>query len=83
MPCVTMEVEPRIAKQYKCHHCCSCKNDWGKGMESGKKVFALFFAGPEDCEFVEKMRFRGSYSMSNSLLLVAKHTLTMGLQKCL
>ena len=24
--CVTMEVEPRIAKRYKCHHCCSCKN---------------------------------------------------------
>ena len=23
--CTTMEVEPRIAKQYKCHHCCSCK----------------------------------------------------------
>ena len=32
-----MEVETRIAKQYKCHHCCSCKNYWGKGMEGGKK----------------------------------------------
>ena len=29
--CITMEVEPRIAKQYKCHHCC-------KEMEGGKKV---------------------------------------------
>ena len=36
--CITMEVEPIIVKQYKCHHGCSCKNDWGKGMEGGKKV---------------------------------------------
>ena len=41
---VTMEVEARIMKQYKCHHCCSCKNYWGKGMEGGKKVsFCLSF----------------------------------------
>ena len=36
--CITMEVEPRIVKQYKCHHYCSDKNYWGKGMEGGKKV---------------------------------------------
>ena len=36
--CITMEVEPRIAKQYKCHHCCSCKNYRGKGMEGENKV---------------------------------------------
>ena len=24
--CITVEVEPRIAKQYKCQYCCSCKN---------------------------------------------------------
>ena len=35
--CITMEVEPRIAKQYKCQHCCSCKKIRGKGMEGGKK----------------------------------------------
>ena len=35
---LTMDVEPRIAKQYKCHHCCSCKNYPGKGMKGGKKV---------------------------------------------
>ena len=34
--CITKEVEPRIVKQYKHHHCCSCKNYQGKGMESGK-----------------------------------------------
>ena len=36
--CITTEVEPRIAKQYKCHHCCSCKNYRGKGMDGGKKA---------------------------------------------
>ena len=35
---LTMEVEPRIAKQYKCNHCCSCKIYRGNGMEGGKKV---------------------------------------------
>ena len=43
--CITVEVEPRIAKQYKCQHCCSCKNCGGKGMEGGKKVsFCCFLA---------------------------------------
>ena len=41
--CITMEVEPRIAKQDKCHHCCSCKNYQGKGMEGGKKVSLRHF----------------------------------------
>ena len=36
MLCITREVEPRIAKQYKCQHCCCCKNYWG--MEGGIKV---------------------------------------------
>ena len=50
MLCITMEVEPWIAKQYKCHHYCSCKNYWGKGMESGKKVSShllFFFSDPK------------------------------------
>ena len=43
MLCITVEAEPRIAKQYKCHHCCSCKNYRGKGMEGGEKsVFVSF-----------------------------------------
>ena len=42
MLCITMEVEPRIAKQYKCHHCCSCKNYQGKGRVE-KSVFVSFF----------------------------------------
>ena len=43
MLCITMEVERRIAKQYKCHHCCSCKNYQGKGMEGGKKCLCVIF----------------------------------------
>ena len=81
MLCITIEVEPRSAKQYKCHHCCSCKNYQGKGMEGGKKnVFVSFLGWPEDHEF---MHFGASYSMSNNLLLVARHILIAGLQKCL
>ena len=38
MLCIPMEVEPRLVKQYKCYHCCSCKKYQGKGMEGGKKV---------------------------------------------
>ena len=53
-------------------------------MEGGKNsVFALFFGWPEDHQFMQKMRFGASYSMSNKLLLAARHILTVGLQKCL
>ena len=38
MLCTTVEVESRIAKQYKWQYCCSCKNYCGKGVEGGKKV---------------------------------------------
>ena len=46
-------------------------------MEGGKESLRRFLAD------VEKMRFEASYSTSNKLLLVARHILTMGLQKCL
>ena len=53
-------------------------------MEGGKKVtLRRFFGWPEDREFVEKMRFEASYSTRNKLLLIARHILTTGLQKCL
>ena len=35
---ITVEVGTRIAKQYKCQYCCSCKNYRGKGMEGENKV---------------------------------------------
>ena len=59
-----------------------------RGWRVGKKVslvvvvvffFFFFFA----CEFVEKMHFGASYSTSNKLLLIARHIMTTGLQKCL
>ena len=41
--CITVEVEPRIVKQYKCPYCCICKNYCGKGMEGGKKCLCVVF----------------------------------------
>ena len=119
--CITMEVEPRIVKQYEWHHCCRCKNYWGKGMEGGKKrnVFASFFwltrrswVSGKKCVLCPQTLFFStdsrssfpkhifstnsrsscqpknyaktlSYSTSNKSLLVARHILTTGLQKCL
>ena len=54
-------------------------------MEGGEKksVFVSFFGWPEDREFVGKFLFGASYSTSNKLLLIARHILTTGLQKCL
>ena len=54
-------------------------------MEGGQKrsVFVSFFGWPEDREFVEKMRFGAPYSTSNKLLIIARHIMTTGLQKCL
>ena len=34
----TLEVEPRIAKQYKCHYSYVCKTYRGKVMGGGKTV---------------------------------------------
>ena len=53
--CITMEVESRIAKQYKCHHCCSCKKkkkNGQRGWRMEKSVFVSIFGWPKDPEFV-------------------------------
>ena len=82
-----MEVEHRIAKQYKCHHCCNCNSYRGRGMEGGKKVSLCRFladqknASSSKKKKKKKKRFGASYSMSNKLLLVARHILTTCLQK--
>ena len=80
-----MEVEPRIAKQYKCQHCCSCEKYLRKGMEGGKKRVSLrrFLADQKIASLWKIMRFGASYNTNNRLLLVARHILTTGLQKCL
>ena len=120
--CITVEVEPRIVKQYKCCHCCSTAppslmtdttrrtrvtspwRQWKFNLElwSGtnaatvavakiteerwwrveKSVFTSFFSW-EYHKFAEEIQFWASYSTSNKLLLVARHILTTGLQKCL
>ena len=55
-----LEVEPRSVKQYKYHHCCSCKNYWGKGMEGGKKVsLHCFLADQKIMSLWEKNAFWG------------------------
>ena len=48
MLCITMEVEPRTAKQYKCCCCCVLQKYRGRVMEDGNKMSALFFGRP-DC----------------------------------
>ena len=70
-----MEVEHRIAKQYKCPHCCNCNNYRGKGTEGGVEVsLASFFGRPDDRDFAEeKMRLGAFYSTNNKLLLVDRH----------
>ena len=84
MLCITIETEPRIAKQYKCYHCCCCKNYQEKGMEGEKQVsLHRFSADQKIASSWKKMRFGASYSTSNKLLLVARHILTTPLQKCL
>ena len=71
---ITMEAEPRIAKQYKCHYCCSCKNYRGKRMEGGKKkcLCVVLFGWPfPRVRGGKKKSFGASYSTSNKLLFVA------------
>ena len=82
--CITMEVEPRIAKQYKYQYCCSYKNYRGNGMESGKKCLCVvFWLTRRSRVRRKKMRFGASYSTSNKLLLISRHIMTTGLKKCL
>ena len=87
--CITVEVEPRTAKQYKCQYCCSCKNYRGKGMEGvggwggGECLCVVFWLARRSRVRGGKKCFGASYSTSNKLLLVARRILTTGLQKCL
>ena len=55
-----------------------------RGWRVKKKVsLRRFLADQKIVISWEKMRFGASYSTSNKLLLVARHILTTGLQKCL
>ena len=79
--CITIKIKPRMVKQYKCHHFCSSKNYQGKGMK--KKCLCIVFQLTRRLRVCRKNVFWASYSTSNKLLLVARHILTTGLQKCL
>ena len=55
-----------------------------RGWRVAKKVsLRRFSADQKIASSWEKMCFGASYSTSNKLLLVARHILTTGLQKCL
>ena len=43
MLCIITLAKPKIAKQYKCHHCCVCKKIRGKVMNDGKKCLHVTF----------------------------------------
>ena len=58
------------------------KITWERGWRVEKK-FCIVFGWAEGRKFMRKMRFGASYSTRNKLLLVARHILTTGLQKCL
>ena len=83
--CITVEVEIRIANQYKCQYCCSYKNYRGNGMEGKQKVSSRRFWADQKIasSSVEKMRFGAYYSTRNKLLLISRHIMTTCLKKCL
>ena len=79
--CISMEVERRSSKVPLLLHLQKLP---GKGDGEWKKsVFTSFIGQSEDNELMEKISFLPSYSTSNKLLLVARHILTIDLQKCL
>ena len=43
MLCITVEVEPRIAKQYKCQYCCSWKLTGERGWRVEQKCLCIIF----------------------------------------
>ena len=53
MLCITMEFEPRIAKQYTTTVAVA-KITGERGWRVGKKCLCVIFGSPEDCEFVKK-----------------------------
>ena len=72
--CLTMEAESRTAKQYKCHHCCKCKNYWGKGTEGGKKVFLCHFLADQNISSSWKKCVLGHPTARATSYCVLSHT---------
>ena len=71
MLCITVEVEPRIAKLYEYQYCCSCKNYCGKGMEGGQKVsFCRFLADQKIASSLKKCVLGHSIARATSYCLL-------------
>ena len=68
--CITVEVEPRIAKQYKRQYCCSCKNYRGKGMEGGKKCLCVVLLTRRSRVRRKKKRFGHPIARATSYCLL-------------
>ena len=75
--CITMEVEPRIVKQY------TVADAKITGERKSLCIVVWFTRRSRVRGRKKKMHFGASYSMSNNLLLDARHILSMGLKKTL
>ena len=81
--CITVKVEPRIAKQYKCQYCCSCKKYRGKGMEGGQKVCGVIFWLTRRSRVRRKNAFWGIVLHEQQVIAYCQTHYDYGLQKCL
>ena len=81
--CITMEIEPRIVKQYECHHCCSCKNYRGKGMEGGEKCLCVVFWLTRSSRVHEKNVFWGILQHKQQVIACCQTRSDYGPPKCI
>ena len=75
---ITVEVVPRIVNTVAV-----AKITMEMGCRVEKKCLCIVFWLSRRSRVHRKMRFGASYSTNNKLLLIARHIMTMGLQKCL
>ena len=79
-----MEVEPKLRSSTNANTVAVAKITVERGWRVEKKCLCIvFWLTRRSRVFIEKMCFGASYSTSNKLLLIARHIMTTGLQKCL
>ena len=66
-----MEDEPRIARQFKFHYCCVCKNFRGKVVEDGRKVSSNRFPADRECVETHFCRDKNVTFVATKIILVA------------
>ena len=82
--CITMKLNLELRSSTNATTVEVAKITGERGWRVDKSVFALFFWLTRRSQVRgEKKHFGASYSTSYKLLLVARHILTTGLQKCL